>query len=604
MNNRFDHLRKANPDERRGPEPNMTNPEIAKILREIAFFLDMEEIPFKPRAYEKAAYAIEALDAPIAEIYRRGGIKAVEKIPGVGKSIAEKLVTLIDTGRLPYYEALRLKSPVDVEHLVAIEGLGPKRIKVLYEKLGIRTVDDLERAAMEGKIHPLPGFGEKSEQKILKGISFFKKSEIRYPIGAILPLIRDIEKRLKRVPGVQQVAVTGSIRRWKETIGDGDLLAVSNDPDRVMDFFVSMPEVIYIHAKGPTKSSIKLKSGIDVDLRVVPEESFGAALCYFTGSKAHNISLRKIAIAKGLKLSEYGVFRGQRSIAGRTEEEVYAALGLPFIPPELREDTGEIEAALSGRLPALIGYDDLRGDLQTQTNWTDGTHSIEEMAAEAKRLGREYIAITDHTKGLAMAKGSDEKKLRKQMAAIDAINEKLRGITLLKGAEVNINKDGSLDIDDEILVQLDVVGIAVHSHFGLSREGMTCRVIRAMENPHADILFHPTGRILHKREPYDIDIDAVIQAARRTGTALEVNAYPDRLDLKDEHIRKAVEAGVKLVIDSDAHHVSHLSYLQFGIAAARRGWAKRSDVLNTFPLDAFLESLKNGRGGRHREKIA
>ena len=577
------------------PEPNMTNAEMAKIMREIAFFLDMEEVPFKPRAYEKAAYAIEALDAPLDEIYRRGGIKAVEEIPGVGRSIAEKLVTLIETGKLPYYEGLRIKSPVDVEHLTAIEGLGPKKIKVLYNQLGIRTVDDLERAAMEGKIHQLPHFGEKSEQKILKGISFFKKSGSRYPIGAILPLIHEIEKRLEKVPGMRRVAVAGSIRRWKETIGDGDLLAVSNDPDRVMGFFVSMPEVIYIHAKGPTKSSIKLKSGIDVDLRVVPEESFGAALCYFTGSKAHSISLRKIAMAKGLKLNEYGVFRGERPIAGRTEEEVYAALGLPFIPPEIREDTGEIEAALAGRLPALIDYDDLRGDLQTQTNWTDGAHSIEEMAAEAKRLGREYIAITDHTKSLAMAKGSDEKKLRKQMAAIDALNKKLRGITILKGAEVNINKDGSLDIDDETLAQLDVVGIAVHSHFGLPRAEMTRRVIHAMENPHVDILFHPTGRILQKREPYEIDIDAVIQAARRTGTALEVDAFPDRLDLKDEHIRKAVEAGVKLMIDSDAHNVAHLSYLQFGIAAARRGWAKRSDVLNTLPLNAFLASLKNGK---------
>jgi DNA polymerase (family 10) len=573
----------------------MTNAEVAKILREIAFFLDMEEIPFKPRAYEKAAYAVEALDAPIDEIYHRGGIKAVEEIPGVGKSIAEKLITLIETGQLPYHEALRKKSPVDVEHLAPIEGLGPKRIKFLYDQLGIRTVDDLERAAMEGKIHSLPHFGEKSEEKILKGISFFKKSGSRYPIGAILPLIRDIEERLKRVRGVKELAVAGSIRRWKETIGDGDLLAVSDDPDRLMAFFVSMPEVIYIHAKGPTKSSIKIKSGIDVDLRVVPEESFGAALCYFTGSKAHNIALRKIAISKHLKLSEYGLFRGKRLMAGRTEEEVYAALDLPFIPPELREETGEIEAARAGRLPALIDYNDLRGDLQIQTNWTDGAHSIEEMAAEAKRLGREYIAVTDHTKSLAMAKGSDEKRLRKQMAAIDELNRKLRGITVLKGAEVNINKDGRLDIDDQTLAQLDLVGIAVHSHFGLPRGEMTRRVIRAMENPHADILFHPTGRILQKRKPYDIDIDAVIQAARRTGTALEVDAYPDRLDLKDEHIRKAVEAGVKLVIDSDAHNVSHLSSLHFGIATARRGWAKRSDVLNTLPLNAFLAALKNGK---------
>ena len=373
----------------------MTNAEISKILREIAFFLDMEGIPFKPRAYEKAASAIETVETPVEEIYRQGGLKAVEEIPGVGKSIAEKIATLAESGKLPYLEALRQKNPIDIERLTAVAGLGPKTIKTLYQELGIRTVDDLEHAAAAGKVRALPRFGEKSERKILKGIAFLKKSGSRHLLGEILPLIRGIEARLEQVPGVQRVAVAGSIRRRKETIGDGDLLAVSDDPDRVMDFFVRMPEVIYVYAKGATKSSVKLKNGVDVDLRVVPEESFGAAFCYFTGSKAHNIALRKIAMAKRLKLSEYGVFRGERPIAGRTEEEVYAALGLPFIPPELREDTGEIEAARAGTLPALIGYDDLRGDLQVQTDWTDGANSIEEMAAEAKRLGREYIAITD-----------------------------------------------------------------------------------------------------------------------------------------------------------------------------------------------------------------
>jgi len=573
----------------------MTNGEIAAILKEIAFFLDMEGVPFKPRAYEKAADAINATDRPMDEIYREGGLKAIEKIPGVGKSIGEKVATLIESGTLPYFEELRKKNPIDIERLTAIEGLGPKMIKTLHQQLGIRTLEDLERAAQEGKIRELPRFGEKSEQKILKGIAFLKKSGSRHLLAEILPLVQEIERRLESLSGVNRVAIAGSIRRRKETIGDADLLVVSNDPDRVMDFFVSMPEVTYIHAKGPTKSSVKLRSGLDVDLRVVPEESFGAAFVYFTGSKAHNIALRRIAIGKNFKLSEYGVFRGERPIAGKTEEEVYTALGLTYIPPELREDTGEIEAAAGGTLPDLIGYDDLRGDLQTQTDWTDGANSIEEMAAEAKRLGREYIAITDHTKSLAMMEGSDEKKLRRQMAAIDLLNKKIRGIRILKGAEVNIRKDGSLDIDDKTLSQLDVVGIAVHSHFNLPREEMTRRVIRAMENPNADILFHPTGRILQKREAYEIDIDAVIQAARRTGTALEVDAYPNRLDLKDEHIRKAVEAGVKLVIDTDAHNIHHLDYLQFGIAEARRGWAKRSDVLNTLPLKALLGSLKDKR---------
>jgi len=330
---------------------------------------------------------------------------------------------------------------------------------------------------------------------------------------------------------------------------------------------------------------------MDVDLRVVPAESWGAALNYFTGSKDHNVTLRKIALTKKLKLNEYGVFRGNKQIAGETEEEVYEILGLEYVPPEMRENTGEIEAAGAGKLPRLIDYGDVRGDLQTQTKWTDGANTIEEMVTEARRLGREYIAITDHTKSLAMM-GQDEKGIRKQMTAIDKLNKSLRGFRILKGAEVNINKDGSLDIDDETLAKLDVVGVAIHSHFNLPRAEMTRRVIRAMENPHADIFFHPTARILQKREPCDMDIDAVIAAAKRTGTALEIDAYPDRLDLRDEHVRKAVAAGVKLVIDTDAHSLPQLDYIHYGIATARRGWAEKADVINTKPVDQFLAALK------------
>lgn len=570
----------------------MSNAEIARIMREIAVYLDMEDVAFKPRAYEKAAYAIEACDEPLTEIHKRGGFKAICEIPGVGKSIAEKIVTLLETGSLPYYEELREKVPVDLAGLTAVEGLGPKMIKVLYLELGVKTVADLEQAALAGKIRHLPHFGEKSEQKILKGVGFVKKSTGRFLLGTVLPLIENIAARLQTVAGVKQVAVAGSVRRRKETIGDGDLLVISSKPDAIMDFFVSMPEVIHVHGKGSTKSSVKLNTGMDVDVRVVPEESFGAALCYFTGSKDHNVALRRLAIEKKLKLNEYGVFRGEKSIAGKTEDDVYAALGLPYIPPEMRESAGEIEAALAGKLPKLIGYGDLRGDLQTQTKWTDGQNTIEEMAAEAQRLGLEYIAITDHTRSLAMTGGSDEKKLKQQMAAIDKINKGLRGFRVLKGAEVNINKDGTLDIADACLAKLDVVGVAVHSHFNLPREEMTRRVIRAMENPHADILFHPTSRVIQKREPCDLDMEAVIRAAKRTGTVLEIDAYPDRLDLKDEHVRKAVDAGVKLVIDTDAHHVHHLQFAHFGVATARRGWAEKSDVINTKPLKQFLGCLK------------
>ncbi len=570
----------------------MHNAELARLFRDIALYLEMKEEPFRPRAYEKAADSLEALEEPVAEIYRRGGVKALRAIPGVGQAIAEKIEEIIQTGRLRYYEALKKEAPADVRGLTAIEGVGPKSVKLLYEKLGIKRVAELEAAARAGKIRKLSHFGEKMEQKILKGIEFLKQGSGRFPLGTVLPLIIEIERRLRDLPEVEEVVVAGSTRRWKETVGDADILGISRKPGRIMDFFIAMPEVMDVQGRGKTKSTVKLKNGMDVDLRVVPRESFGAALNYFTGSKDHNVALRRIAQEKGLKLNEYGLFRGSKRIAGESEEGIYKALGLLFIPPELRENQGEIEAAKKGELPDLIGYEELRGDLQTQTTWTDGANSIEEMVEAAKRLGLEYIAITDHTKSLAMTGGSDEKKLLKQMAEIDRINRSLKGIRVLKGAEVNINKDGTLDIKDEVLAQLDVVGIAVHSHFNLPRREMTERIIRAMRNPHADILFHPTGRVIQKREPYDVDMDAVIQAAKETGTVLEIDAYPDRLDLKDEHVRKAVEAGVKLVIDSDAHSVNHMRFLEFGVAQARRGWAEKKDIINTRPLKEFLKCLK------------
>ncbi len=570
----------------------MRNIEFAQLFREISLYLEMQGVQFKPRAYEKVAFTLEALEEPLSEIYKRGGIKALREIPGVGEAIAEKIEEIIQTGRLNYYEELKREMPVDVSSLIAIEGVGPKVVKLLYDELDVKDVSDLERVAHNGRIRGLPHFGEKMEQKILRGIEFLKQGRGRFTLGAALPLILEIRGRLSELAYVDEVEVAGSIRRRKETVGDADILATSRKPEKVMDFFVSMPEVAHVLGKGKTKTMIKLKNGLDVDLRVVPDESFGAALNYFTGSKDHNVALRRIAQEKGLKLNEYGLFRGGKRIAGKTEEEIYKALGLSFIPPEIREDQGEIDAAKKGKVPDLVGYHDLRGDLQIQTTWTDGANSIEEMAEEARRLGLEYIAITDHTKGLAMTGGSDEKKLLRQMATIEKINRSLKGISVLKGAEVNINKDGTLDIKDEVLAELDVVGIAVHSHFNLSRREMTERIKRAMHNPHADILFHPTGRVIQKREPYDVDMDEIIKTAKETGTVLEVDAYPDRLDLKDEHVRKAVEAGVKLVIDSDAHSVNHVRFLEFGVAQARRGWAQKKDILNTLPQGEFLKSLK------------
>ena len=579
----------------------MTNAEVAERLREMAVFLDMTGVQFKPRAYEKAAYTVEGLDRPIDELYAEGGVKALAELPSVGKGIAERIGEIVRTGTCHDLEVLRKATPVDAMGLTAIEGIGPKMVKALYDDLGVRTVADLEKAARAGRIRELPHFGEKTEAKILKGIGFLKQRGGRQPLGAVLDLARDIEARLAGLRGVQQAAVAGSIRRRKETIGDLDFLVVAGQPEKVMDFFVSMPEAAHVYGKGPTKTMVRLRSGMDADLRVVPAESWGAALNYFTGSKDHNVALRRIAIEKGYKLNEYGVFRGERAIAGRTEQEVYGALGLAYVPPELRENTGEIELAKTGRLPRLIEPGSLRGDLQTQTTWTDGANSIEEMAAAARRLGLGYIAITDHTRSLAMM-GADEAKLREQMAAIGALNKTLRGFRVLTGAEVNIARDGTLDIGDDLLAELDVVGIAVHSHFNLPRSEQTRRLIRAMENPHADILFHPTGRVLGRREPYEVDIDAIIAAARRTGTVLEIDALPERMDLRDEHVRKAIAAGVKLVIDSDAHSVAHLRYpADYGVSIARRGWATARDVINTLPVERFLGCLKGSRrAGRRR----
>lgn len=578
-----------------------SNAEVANALREMALFLEMDGVPFKPRAYEKAALAVEALDRSLAEIEAKQGLKGVDAIPAVGKGIAERMVELLHTGRMRDLERLREKTPIDVLGLTAVEGLGPKTAKILYEELGIRDVRALEKACRAGRVRALPHCGEKTEQNILRGIAFLAGAGSRRLLGVVLPLAREIEGRLHQIAGVERAAVAGSVRRCKETIGDLDFLVVARDPERVARAFASMPDVTHVYARGATKTLVRLANGLDADLRVVPAESFGAALLYFTGSKAHNVALRRIAQLEGLKLNEYGLFRDARRLAGRSEEEVYRALGLPFVPPELREDTGEIEAARAGRLPGLIEHGELRGDLQIQTDWTDGAASIEAMALAAKAIGLEYIAITDHTRDLAMARGCDEAKLVEQAEAVRKLNGRLRGFRVLSGAEVNIREDGSLDVADEALAQLEVVGAAIHAQFRQSKTQMTRRVLRAMENPHVDILFHPTARLIGRREAVALDVDAVIAAAKRTGTVLEIDAMPDRLDLRDEYVRKAVSAGVKLAIDSDAHDPSHLAYAdEFGVAVARRGWARKSDIVNALPATRCLAQLKDARGRRRR----
>ncbi len=574
------------------------NQELVKILNEIAILLDIKGIDFKPRAYEKAAYAIESLAEDVEEIYKRGGQKALEEIPGVGQSIAEKIEEFIKTGKVQEYQKLKTELPVDISGLKKVEGLGPKTIKKLYKELQIKDLKSLKKAAEESRLRGVEGLGEKSEQKILKSINFLEQSRGRLLISFALPMSRKIVERLRSLPEVKRAEFAGSIARRQETVGDLDILIVSDKPSKVMDFFVKMPEVQEVIAKGLTKTSVRLKVGIDADLRVVPPESFGAALQYFVGDKYHNIAVREIAIKKGYKLNEYGLFKGEKLIAGADEKEVYEKLGMIWMPPEMRTNHGEIEAALrqaQGKLPGLpklINYDDLKGDLQVQTDWTDGRDSTREMAEAAKKQGLEYICITDHTAALAMTGGNDEKRLLKQMAEIDKVQKEVSGIKILKGAEVDIHKDGTLDIDDETLAKLDVVGVSVHSRFNMTEEDMTKRVIRAMENPNTDILFHPTGRLIQKREAYKINMEEIIKTAKKTGTILEANAQPLRLDLKDEYIRQTIESGVKISIDSDAHSMSHFQLLEYGIAQARRGWAEKKDVINTRSWEEMLKLLK------------
>jgi DNA polymerase (family 10) len=587
----------------------ISNQEIAKILREISWLLEMQDIPFKPRAYEKASLTIESLTEDLKDIYAQKGIQAIEEIPGIGVSIAQKIEELIQTGKLKYFEELKKQVPVNLDELTQIEGLGPKSIKKLYQKLGIKNLADLEKAARGGKIRKLEGFGEKSEEKILKAIEFSKKSQGRFLLGHILPLAREIENKLKTIKEIENIALCGSIRRMKETIGDIDILVTiknennaqaKKDINKIMDFFVGMPEVLYVYAKGETKSAIRISPGIDVDLRVIPKKSYGAALNYFTGSKDHNISLRQIAIKKGYKLNEYGLFNKKgKQIAGKSEEEIYQILGMDYIPPEMRENRGEIDLALKHQIPKLINYNDLEGDLQVQTNWTDGSNSIEEMAEAAMKKGLNYIAITDHTKRLKVAGGLDEKKIQKQWQEIDKINLKFKSqnkkFRILKGTECDILENGALDLPDKILEKLDVCGVAIHYKFNLSKAEQTKRIIRAISNPNVDILFHPTCRIIQKREEIQADWDEIIKVAKKTGTIIEIDAYPDRLDLNDELIKKCVDLGVKMAIDSDAHSTLHFNVLEYGIGQARRGWAKKEDIINAWPLEKMLKFLKRNK---------
>jgi DNA polymerase (family X) len=567
-------------------------------MRDLGFLTEMTEedpnVQFRARAYYRAADTIASLSENVTDIYDKYGVNGLLEIPSVGKAIASKIEEYLKTGKMQHLEELKAKVPINIDELYGIEGMGPKTIKMFYDKLQIKNLADLEKAATEGKLKTLPGFTEKKEQDIFKQIEFFKRGKGRLIIGEVYPLVKQIEKRLQHIAGVKNAAAAGSIRRMKETIGDIDYLVAASDPEQVIDFFVKMPEVQEILGMGRAKAFVKLASGIDADLLVVPEESWGSALQYFTGSKEHSVQLRKIAISKGLRLNEWGVFKGDKRVAGTTEEEVYKILGLQWVPPEMRENAGEIELGRQGKVPKLVEYGSLKGDLQVHSENSDGAATIEEMARGAKAFGLDYIAITDHTKSLKLAGGLEEQELLEQADKILQLNDRLREeeFRILSSAEVNIMKDGSLDIPNTVLDKLDIVGAAIHSHFNLPIETQTERLIKAAKNPSVDILFHPTGRLINKRAGYPLDIEKVIEVAKDTNTVLEIDAHYDRLDLKDEYVRMAVRNGVKLVIDSDAHHPIHYSFLTFGIAQARRGWAIQSDILNTLPADKLLNALK------------
>ena len=567
----------------------MKNGEIAGIFYQMADLLELQDVPFKPQAYRKAARQLEGMSEDIEDVAKSGKL---EDIPGVGKSIAEKIHEYLKTGKIKHLEELKKKVPGNLDELLAVPGLGPKRAVILYRKLKVDSLEDLEKAASLGKIRNIEGFGEKSEQEILKGISLLRRGQERMLLGVALPIAREIAKKLQELDEVQEIEIGGSIRRRAETIGDIDLLITSTKPQKVMDFFTSMPEVERILAKGDTKSSILLKTGKQVDLRVVDDKCFGAALQYFTGNKDHNVKLRTLAINKGLKLSEYGLFRKNKLVAGKTEQEVYAALGMGYIEPEMRENQGEIELALNGKLPTLIDYNDMKGDLQMHTKFSDGVNTIKDMAVAAKQLGYEYIAITDHSKSEKIANGMDEIRLLQYIQEIRKAEKEVKGIRIFVSCEVSIKADGSLDYSDDILKKLDIVSVSIHSGFKMPKEKMTGRICRALENKYVDIFNHPTGRYINVRDSYDFDFDKMVNTAVKNKVHLEINASPERLDLKDSLIRRAKELGAKFTISTDAHSINGLNAMELGIATARRGWLEKRDVVNTHSLKDLKKYFK------------
>ncbi len=561
----------------------MENNEVARKLYEIADYLELQGVAFKPQAYRRAAAAITDLERNIEEYQKTGSLR---DIPGIGEAIAEKINELLRTGSLQYLEKLKAETPPGILQLLEIPDVGPKKAMILFKELGIQSVDDLKKAIFDHKLQGIKGFGIRTEERILQGIRVVESRGGRILLGNAFETASSIISYVHEHHQNIKISMAGSLRRMKETIGDIDILAASEEPNEIMKTFISMKGVEAIIANGETKSSLRLNTGMQVDLRVVPTVSWGAALQYFTGSKEHNVVLRKLAISKGLKINEYGLFKRDTDerLAAFDEKEIYAALGLQYIPPEMREDRGEIEAASSGSVPDLIDYHDLKGDLHCHTEWSDAAGTIEEMWEKARELDYEYISITDHSKSLRIAGGLSESSLIEQGAKIRKLRESLGPPWIFAGNEVDLLADGRLDYPKNVLEELDYAVISVHSHFKMDEKEMTDRIIAGMSNEKVRIFAHPTGRLIGQRSSYSYDFEKVVDVARQNGIAMEINSFPDRLDLNDVNVRRAIELGARISIDSDAHSPEQLDYVKYGIATARRGWARKSDVINTMPL--------------------
>jgi DNA polymerase (family 10) len=574
----------------------MKNSEVAKVFQDIADLLELKgENVFKIRAYQKAARAIEHYPRELEAMIDEG--EDLHSVPGVGEAIARKTTELIKTGKLGYYEDLKAEFPEGITNLLAIPGIGPKTANKLSGELGVNSVEALERAINEGRVTQVFRLGEKTADSILHQIQALRRKDQRIPIGEALPIVEEIIAALHSVPGVKNLTPAGSLRRFQETVGDIDLMGTADEPKEVMDAFVALPLVRQVLARGSTKASVIVSGGLQVDLRMVEHDSFGSLLQYFTGSKQHNVSLRERCRKRGLKLSEYGitVVATDKLEKSAAEEDFYDRLGMQYIPPEIREAQGEIEKAEQGAIPRLAELADMKGDLHTHTEWSDGHDSIEELALAAQDIGYQYIAITDHSGGRGIAHGLSIERLREQVAEIKALNRRLNGIRVLTGTEVDIRADGSLDLPHEILSELDIVIAAVHSAMNQSEEKMTARVIEAIENPDVDVIAHPTCRLIGDREPVAIDVEALFRAAATHNKIMEINAMPDRLDLKDTHAFRARELGVKLAIGTDAHSVAQLGLMRFGIGVARRAWCEPQHILNTLPLEELLAAVNRKR---------